>query len=79
MKTIKETRYKGLTKRQYKQKYGSTTAGREKGETCHATGFDKALAKYPRAYKKFPEEYFDFNLKKDKAAQRANTFFQRTN
>ena len=68
-------KYKGLTKRNYKRVYKSSTPGKEKGENCHATPLDKALAKYPRAIKTMPDEYISFNLKKDKVANRDNTFF----
>lgn len=71
------SKYKGLTKKQYKKKYGSSTPGSVKGECCHATGLDKALAKYPRSHKTIKTQYVSFNLKKDKAANRTNTFFTR--
>ena len=56
MKT-ESNKYKGLTKRQYKRVYGSETSGTEKGNTCKATGIEKALTKYPRARKTMPNEY----------------------
>jgi hypothetical protein len=68
-------RYHGTTRRLSKQLYGSSTPGKEKGENCKATSLDKALAKYPRAIKTMPDEYIGFNVKKDKAAKRHNTFF----
>jgi cytochrome c553 len=68
-------KYRGLTKRQYKQRYGSQTPGNSKGENCHATSLDKAMAKYPRAIKTMPDEYISFNLKKDRVAKRTNSFF----
>ena len=68
-------KHKGLTKRHYKQIFGSSTPGKEKGENCKATPLDKALAKYPRSIKTMPDEYIAFNLKKDKVAKRYNTFF----
>ena len=66
---IRETahKYKGLTKRAYKRTHGSGTPGTEKGENCHATAMDKAMAKYPRAYKSMPAEYRAWCLKKDRA------------
>ena len=70
-------KYKGLTKRAYKKQYGSSTPGTSKSETCHATGLDKALCKYPRSIKTNTGLYFSFNLKKDRAARRSNTYFQR--
>ena len=48
-----------------------------KAETCRATSMDKAMAKYPRSIKNYPVAYFSFNLKKDKAANRTNTFFNK--
>ena len=71
------SKYKGLTKRNYKRIHGSSTPGSSKGENCHATGLDKALAKYPRSYKTMPDEYISFNIKKDKIARRDNTWFIR--
>ena len=74
---IEINRYRGLTRRQYKQLHGSSTPGKEKGENCKATPLDKALAKYPRSWKTMPDEYIAFNLRKDKIARRQNTFFTR--
>ena len=71
------TKFKGLTKKKYKRQYGSSTPGNTKGENCRATGLNKALAKYPRAYKTMSDLYFSFNLKRDKVAKRTNTFFTR--
>ncbi len=68
-------KYRGLTRRHYKQLHGSSTPGSAKGENCKATPLDKALAKYPRSWKTMPDEYISFNLKKDKVAKRYNTFF----
>ena len=65
-----QTKYKGLTKREYKRVYGSSTRGIDKCETCRATGLDKALAKYPRAYRAMEVLYTDFNKKKDKHSER---------
>jgi hypothetical protein len=65
-----QNKYKGLTKKNYKRLHGSSTSGREKGENCHATGLDKALAKYPRSFKTMPDEYASFYQKKDKASKR---------
>lgn len=69
------SRYKGLTKRKYKKMYGSSTPGSQKTECNLATGLDKAMAKYPRSWKTHPEEYINFNRKKDRASGRTNTFF----
>lgn len=52
-----EVKYKGLTKRRYKQRYGSSTPGIEKGGTCRATGLQRGLTIYPRAYKTFKRQY----------------------
>jgi hypothetical protein len=70
-------KYRGLTKREYKRRFGSSTPGSSKGENCHATSLDKAMAKYPRAYKTMTDTYISFNLKKDRVAKRSNTYFTR--
>lgn len=70
-------KYRGLTKRKYKQLYGSSTPGSTKNDNCKATPLDKAMAKYPRAWMASTEEYISFNLKKDRIAKRTNTFFIR--
>ena len=57
MAILSDIKYKGLTKRKYKQRYGSSTPGKEKGGNCHANGLQKALTIYPRAYKTFTKEY----------------------
>jgi len=75
MARIEVIKYRGLTKRQYKKLYGSSTPGMTKAENCQATGLDKAMAKYPRAWKTNPTLYVTFNKKKDKAAKRQKTFF----
>ncbi len=79
IKTMGAGKYNGLTKRQYKRQYGSSTAGSTKGENCRATGLDKGLAKYPRAIRTMPDLYVSFNMKKDRAAKRTNTFFTQFN
>jgi len=63
------TRYLGMTKKQYKQMKARTCSepGRNKTILCQATGLDKAMAKYPRSIKTNPEDYFNFNLRKDLA------------
>lgn len=71
-------RYHGMTRKQLKRitaKQKGSEAGSQKGETCHATSLDKAMAKYPRSYRIYPQEYIECNQKKDKAANRTNTFF----
>jgi hypothetical protein len=68
-------KYRGLTRRRYKQTHGSSTPGSSKGENCHATPLEKALAKYPRAIKTMPDAYISFNLKKDRVAKRNGSFF----
>jgi len=68
-------RYKGLTKRLYKKRHGSSTPGSTKGATCRATGLDKAMAIYPRSYRTDPMHYIQFNKRKDKAAGRSTGFF----
>ena len=75
--TTGRSKYKGMTNRELKKINGKAHSdpGIEKGETCRATGLDKAMAKYPRSYKIYPVEYIAFNKKKDKASQRQNTFF----
>lgn len=50
-------KYRGLTKKQYKRQYGSSTPGSQKGPNCKATALQKALLKYPRAYKTMPDKY----------------------
>ena len=74
---IGRSKYKGLMKKEYKRKHGNSTAGKEKGENCKATGLDKAMAKYPRSCKTMSDSYISFNLKKDRVAKRSNTFFTR--
>lgn len=59
--------YGGKTRKEWKRSKGSSTPGKQKGENCHASGLDKAMLKYPRAYKTFPVEYLATNAKKDKA------------
>jgi len=39
------------TKKELKRTKGSSTPGKEKGDNCHATSLDKAMAKYPRSYR----------------------------
>ena len=70
-------KYQGMTRKQWKRKKALTCSekGTSKNQLCQATGFDKALAKYPRAIKNFPNEYFEFNLKRDLLADRKGTFF----
>ena len=74
MKT-ETNKYRGLTRKHYKQVHGSSTKGKEKGENCHATPLDKALAKYPRSCKTMTDEYINHNLKKDRVAKRSNSWF----
>lgn len=63
-------KYKGLTKRKYKQLYGSSTSGSEKGDNCKASSLDKALIKYPRSRKTMTALYQEVYRKKDKACGR---------
>jgi hypothetical protein len=53
-----------LTHKQHKRAKRSSTPGKDKGENCHATGLDKAMAKYPKSYKTYPQEYRAFLEKK---------------
>ncbi len=46
-----------LTRKELRKKRGSSTAGRDKGENCHATALDKAMAKYPRSHRTLSDEY----------------------
>ena len=59
-------RNKGLTKKDRKRIYKSSTAGTEKCETCRATGLEKGVTIYPRAYKTMPILYREVNRNKDK-------------
>ena len=70
MKLQNQNSYKGLTKKEHKRKFGSSTPGIAKVETCRATGLDKALIKYPRARKVMPDLFNSCNQKKDKASGR---------
>mgnify|MGYP001562747308 CR=1 FL=1 len=65
--------YKGMTKKEYHRKYGSSTRGREKGENCHATSLDKAMIKYPRSYRVFPEIFDAIYAKKEKFTKKGNS------
>lgn len=60
------SKYKGLTKKEYLKRHGSSTPGSEKSENCKATPLDKALCKYNRSWKNFPTEYEAFWRKKRK-------------
>lgn len=57
MESPASVKYKGMTKKNYKRCHGSSTKGIDKGENCHATGLDKAMAKYPRSHKTDPTHY----------------------
>ena len=50
-------KFKGLTRKQYKRVHGSETPGKDKGENCKASAYEKALTKYPRAYKTMSTDY----------------------
>jgi hypothetical protein len=76
MAQLETIKYKGLTKRKYKQLHGSSTPGSTKSGNCKATGLDKALCKYPRSFKTMTGLYISFNFKKDKDAKRTTGFFQ---
>ena len=73
------SKYNGVTRKQYKRikaKEGTnSTSGTTKAESCRATGLDKAMAKYPRAINYARNEYINFNIKKDKHANRTIGFF----
>lgn len=69
-----EVKYKGLTKKQYKRQYGSSTAGKDKTECCRATGLDKGIIKYPRSYKTEPVLFASIYDKKDKASGRTGGY-----
>lgn len=58
--------YNGMTRKKQKRIRKSSTPGIQKGENCHATSLDKALIKYPRAYKTFPDLYEEVYTKKEK-------------
>ena len=66
------SKYKGLTKKQYKREHGSETSGSQKSENCKATGLDKAMAKYPRSHKTFPTLYVGWYLKKHRSSSAKN-------
>lgn len=76
MKTDKQTRYQGMTKREYKRLKAKScsTPGKQKNELCQATPLGKALVKYPRSIKTAPVAYFNYNLKKDMLAGRISFF-----
>lgn len=63
------SKYRGLTKKNYKRIHGSSTPGSQKCETCHATNIDKAMAKYPRSWKTFPTLYVGHILRKARFAK----------
>lgn len=58
--------YGGSTRAEWKRKHGSSTPGKSKSENCHASSLDKAMMKYPRAYKTFSAIYIAINAKKDR-------------
>lgn len=68
---LEEGRYKGLTKKKYKARYGSSTTGKSKGENCQATGLEKAIIKYPRSYRTMPSLFAQVYDKKNKATRRS--------
>jgi hypothetical protein len=78
MKDTKQDRYQGMTKIEYKRMKAKScsTPGTQKNELCQASSLGKALTKYPRAIKTMPDEYFEYNLKKDMLEGR-NSFFTR--
>lgn len=63
-KTMGRGKYKGMTKRQYKRQHGSSTPGSDKSPNCKATPFEKAIIKYPRAYKTMPMAFDNVYTKK---------------
>lgn len=65
--------YNGLTRKEYKRRKGSSTPGTAKGENCHATSLDKAMIKYPRSRRTFPDIYEEVYRKKDKFNKKGNT------
>jgi len=75
------SKYNGMTRKQYKRQKAkegtNSTPGMTKAESCRATALDKAMAKYPRSIKTHTTEYINFNIKKDKHANREFGFFQR--
>jgi len=68
--SIEGVKYRGLTKKKYKRRHGSSTPGSSKGENCQATGLKKAIIKYPRWYKTDPELYLRINKQTDIKANR---------
>jgi hypothetical protein len=48
-----------MTKKNRKRIKGSSTPGIQKGDNCHATGLDKAMAKYPRNCKNNNKNLWD--------------------
>ena len=74
----KQSRYQGLTRKQYKQRKALTCSapGKTKNALCQATGLEKAMIKYPRSIKTSPELYFGVNLKRDLLAGRTSFFTQ---
>jgi hypothetical protein len=65
------SKYQGKTKKEWKRTKGSTTPGSAKGENCKATGLDKALIKYPRAYKTMPDLFEAVYKKKERYTTRS--------
>ena len=63
-------KYKGMTKKKYKKKFGSSTDGIVKNENCKASPLKKGIMKYPRWYKKDPVLYREMNAITDKLADR---------
>lgn len=66
------SKYQGLTKNKLKRIKRSSTKGSEKGENCKATGLDKALIKYPRAYRTMPDLFNAAYAKKERYTTHKN-------
>lgn len=73
-----QSRYQGLTRKQYKQRKALTcsASGKTKNALCQATGLEKAMIKYPRSIKTAPTAYFTANLKRDRLVGRTSFFTQ---
>ena len=65
--------YGGMTRKKQKRIRKSSTSGIQKSENCHASGLDKALIKYPRAYKTFPDLYEEVYVKKEKFTKKGSS------
>lgn len=60
------SRYQGKTKKEWKRTHKSSTPGSSKGDNCKATSLEKALIKYPRAYRTMPALFNKVYEKKER-------------